>query len=95
MTVDQIGAWCGGIVAIITACSALVVTIRNARDQRASDVVKNEKLDTIHGLVNDRMEKALSEISKLRNQVAAYTLAPGDQALARKADQDVKKEGKP
>jgi hypothetical protein len=76
MSVNEIGAWCGGIVGIITAISTLIVTIRTAIVQAKDAIHRDDKLAEIHVLVNSRLSQALDEIAKLRNEVSILKNLP-------------------
>lgn len=56
MTPEVITAMCAGIATIITAVGAVII---------------NAKLNSIHGLVNSRLTKALEEIALLKNALNA------------------------
>jgi cell division protein FtsB len=70
MTPEMITALCTGIVTIIAAVSALIVSIRTNKFVGKDSIIKNEKLDEIHVLVNSRLSKALTEIADLKATIA-------------------------
>ena len=70
MNIDQIAAWFGGIVGIVTAISAMVVTVNNSINRSQDKIDTDKVLAQIHALVNSRLQEAMDEIQKLRNEIA-------------------------
>lgn len=72
MTIELVTALAGGIVLIINAAGAVLLalyTLKTREIVQKDVVVKNEKLDTIHTLVNSRLTDALDEIKKLKDYI--------------------------
>lgn len=87
MTTEVIVTLCTGIVAIIGAIGALLVSLRTAEVVKEDGKGKDAKLEQIHILVNSRLSEALTEIAQLRRYVADLTARPADVTLANKAEE--------
>lgn len=62
MSVEIIAAFFAGLVALITAIAAAVISVKNSK-----------QLQAIHVLVNSRLTTALEEIVTLRSEVTKLT----------------------
>ena len=90
MSVEMVIALCTGIVSIIGAFGAMLLSLRNGQAIKADAEAKDQKLQEIHVLVNSRLSDTLKEIAELRTYVAEMTQNDVDVLKAEKAKIDVK-----
>lgn len=64
------------IIALITMATTLLTIVLQGSKNKKRVGDNSNKLDTIHVLVNSRVEEALKRIAELEAQIAAHQVPP-------------------
>lgn len=74
MSVDEITILCTAIPTVIAAIAAAVVSILN----HGKTISNGNAISEVHVLVNDRLDKALSEITSLKSELVIAKTSPAE-----------------